>query len=66
MLNRSARNGYLCFGLGFFFSSIASFLDRFAGAAPVANFIGGALDGLSVVAFAVAIFVSIRALRRED
>jgi len=65
MVTKPANSSYLWFGLGFFSSSIASLLDRFAGVGQVANFVGGALDGLSVVAFGGAIFTSISALRRR-
>jgi len=64
MVAKPFRSGYLCFGLGLFFSSIASLLDRSAGAGRVGNLARGALDGLSVVALGVAIVTSVLPMRR--
>lgn len=64
MVTKPYRCGYLCFALGLLFSSIASLLDRFVGAGCAWDFAQGALDGLSVVAFGVAIVTSVPAMRR--
>ena len=66
MVTKPYRCGYLCCGLGLFFSSIASLLGRTAGAGRVENSVRGALDGMSVVAFGVAIVTSVLAMRREQ
>jgi hypothetical protein len=49
MVEKPYRYGYLCFGLGFFFSGIVSLRDRIAGAGPAGDFVRGALGGLSVL-----------------
>lgn len=56
MTRRVLRNGAIWLAAGFLCSSINSLLDRFAGAAPAANWARGFLDGLAAVAFAAAIY----------
>jgi hypothetical protein len=67
MPKKTVVDGYILFALGLLCSSIVSLLDHFAGVGQMANFARGALDGLSVVAFAAAIFVLVseRARRKE-
>ncbi len=67
MPEKAVVDGYVWFALGLLCSSIVSLLDHFAGAGRMANFARGVFDGLSIVAFAAAIFVLVsrRAGRRE-
>jgi hypothetical protein len=58
--NRTFINGLVVMGLGLLASSASSFLGRFAILGTATDFASGLFDGLSVVAFAVAIFVLVR------
>jgi hypothetical protein len=60
MGNRTFINGLVFLGVGLLASSVSSFLVHFAIFGTVTDFIRGFFDGLSVVAFCVAIFVLIR------
>jgi hypothetical protein len=58
--NRGFINGLVVLALGLLASSLSSFLDRFAILGTATDFATGLFDGLSVVAFVVAIFVLVR------
>jgi hypothetical protein len=60
MSNRTYLNGLVFLGAGLLASSVSSFLVHFAIFGNATDFIKGVFDGLSVVAFCVAIFVLIR------
>jgi len=59
-------NGLVFLVAGFLFSSLSSFFGHFAILGTTTGFVRGFLDGLSVVAFCVAIFVLVRARRRTQ
>jgi hypothetical protein len=60
MSNRTFINGLVFLGAGLLASSVSSFLAHFAVFGNATDFIRGVFDGLSVVAFCVAIFVLVR------
>lgn len=60
MVRRVFREGGVWFAGGLLCTSINSLLDRFAGAAPAADWARGFLDGLAVVAFGAAIYFLVR------
>jgi hypothetical protein len=60
MSNRTFINGLVFLGAGLLASSVSSFLTHFAIFGSTTDFARGLFDGLSVVAFCVAIFVLIR------
>jgi hypothetical protein len=60
MSNRTYLNGLVFLGAGLLASSVSSFLVHFAIFGNATDFIKVVFDGLSVVAFCVAIFVLIR------
>lgn len=53
-------NGLMVLVTGLFTSSISSFLEHFTILGAATDFFSGFFDGLSVVAFSVAIFIMIR------
>ena len=57
MSKKTIVDGYVWFALGLLCTSIVSLLDHFAGVGRLADFVRGALDGLSVVAFGAALFI---------
>lgn len=63
MDSRVLINGLVVLGLGLFASSLSSFLQHFALLGTATDFATGLFDGLSVVAFGVAIFVLVRSRR---
>jgi hypothetical protein len=64
MGNRTLVHGLVFLGAGFLASSVSSFLMDFAVFGTATDFARGLFDGLSVVAFCVAIFVLVRSRRR--
>jgi hypothetical protein len=60
MSNRAFINGLVVLGAGLLASSVSSFLEHFAIFGASTDFARGLFDGLSVVAFAVAIYVLVR------
>jgi len=60
MNNRNFFTGLAILAAGLFVSSISSFLEHFALFGTATDFARGLFDGLSVVAFAVTIFVLVR------
>ena len=63
MNNRTFINGLVFLGAGLLASSVSSFLVHFAIFGNASDFIRGVFDGLSVVAFCVAIFLLVRSRR---
>ena len=63
MDNKKLINGLAILGAGLLASSVSSFLEDFAIFGNANNFLRGFFDGLSVVAFCIAIFVLIRSKR---
>lgn len=63
MGNRMLVNGLVFLGAGLLASSVSSFLVHFAIFGSATDFARGLFDGLSVVAFCVAIFVLVRSRR---
>jgi hypothetical protein len=63
MGNRTLTNGLIMLAGGFLASSVSSFLEHFAVLGTATDFAIGLFDGLSVVAFCVAIFVLVRSAR---
>jgi len=61
--NRKFINGLAILGAGLLASSVSSFLEHFAIFGTGTGFTRGFFDGLSVVAFGVAIFVLVRSGR---
>jgi hypothetical protein len=59
MSNKMLTNGLLLIGAGLLASSLSSFLTHFAWGSM--EFVRGFLDGLSVVAFAGALYLLVRA-----
>jgi hypothetical protein len=66
MGNRALINGLAILGAGLLCSSASSFLERFAILGASTEFARGLFDGLSVVAFAVAIYVLSRGRGKEQ
>jgi hypothetical protein len=66
MDNRASINGWVVMGAGLFASSLSSFLEHFAILGAATDFARGLCDGLSVVAFAVAIFLLVRSRGTTD
>jgi len=60
MNNRVFLNGLIILGAGLLASSVSSFLGAFALFGTATDFVRGLFDGLSVVAFGVAIIVLVR------
>lgn len=60
MNNQEFINGLIVLVTGLFTSSISSFLEHFTVLGAAAFFFSGFFDGLSVVAYGVAIFLMIR------
>lgn len=60
MNNRTFVDGLIILGAGLFASSVSSFLGHFPLLGTVTTFAIGLFDGLSVVAFCVAIVVMVR------
>jgi hypothetical protein len=60
MTNRTLIDGLIILGAGLLASSASSFLEHFAILGTANGFARGLLDGLSVVAYCVAIFVLVR------
>jgi len=65
MGDRALINGLVVLGLGLFASSVSSLLEHFALLGTATDFGRGLFDGLSVVAFGVAIFVLVRSRRAK-
>lgn len=63
MDNRKVVNGLVILTTGLLASSLSSFLEHYAILGTATDFTRGLLDGLSVVAFCVAIFVLVRSRR---
>jgi hypothetical protein len=63
MDNKAFTNGLVALGIGLLASSVSSFLETFAIFGTTTEFARGLFDGLSVVAFCVAIFVLVRSRR---
>jgi hypothetical protein len=63
MGNTTSTNGLIILAAGFLASSVSSFLEHFALLGTATEFATGLFDGLSVVAFCVAIFVLVRGAR---
>jgi hypothetical protein len=63
MGSRTSANGLIILAGGFLASSVSSFLEHFAVLGTATHFAVGLFDGLSVVAFCVAIFVLVRSAR---
>jgi len=63
MSNRAVMNGLAVLGAGLLASSVSSFLEVFALFGTATDFVRGLFDGLSVVAFGVAIIVLVRGRR---
>jgi len=64
--NRGALSGWVVLVVGLLLRSLSSFLEHQAILGTATDTAGGFLDGLAVVAFAVAIFVLLRARRRAQ
>ena len=60
MNNRNFVTGLAVLAAGLFASSTSSFLEHFALPGTATDFTRGLFDGLSAVAFVVAIFVLVR------
>ncbi|MBU7030965.1 MAG: hypothetical protein HXS53_00410 [Theionarchaea archaeon] len=60
MTDKPLMNGLIVFGLGLLFKSLSSFIERFSLFGTSMDFILGFLDGVSVIAFGLAIFLLIR------
>jgi hypothetical protein len=60
MTNRTLVDGLIILGAGLLASSASSFLEHFAILGTATEYARGLLDGLSVVAYCVAIFVLVR------
>jgi hypothetical protein len=60
MGRRSLVDGWIVLGAGLLASSFSSFLEHVALSGDATSFTRGFFDGLSVVAFAVAIFLLLR------
>jgi hypothetical protein len=60
VVNRRIVHGLVVLGAGLFASSISSFLEHFAILGSATNLTRGFFDGLSVVAFGVAIYILAR------
>jgi hypothetical protein len=60
MSDRALSNGLLLLGVGLLACSLSTFLERLRVLGGATEFARGLFDGLSVVAFAVAICVLVR------
>ena len=60
MGSKTLVNGLVVLGVGLLASSVSSFLEHLAILGAATDFVRGLFDGLSVVAFCVAIFVLVR------
>ena len=60
MNNKTFINGFVVLGAGLLASSVSSFLEIFTLFGTATDFVRGVFDGLSVVAFGVAIFALVR------
>ena len=60
MGDRNFVNSMVALGAGLFASSISSFLEHFPVLGTATDFTRGLFDGLSTVAFGIAIFLLIR------
>ena len=60
MGDRNFVNSMVALGAGLFASSISSFLEHFPVLGTATDFTRGLFDGLSAVAFGIAIFLLIR------
>ena len=65
MDNKVLVNGLLILGMGLLASSVSSFLAHYAILGTATDFTRGIFDGLSVVAFGVAILVLVRSQRTK-
>jgi hypothetical protein len=63
MNNKTQIDGLIILGAGLLASSISSFLEHFAIFETATDFSRGLFDGLSIVAFCMAIFVLVRSRR---
>jgi hypothetical protein len=67
MPNRTLIRGLVVLAVGLLIGSLSSLLEHFGLLGTATDFVRGALDGLSVVAFAVAIWLLVRSSRvRQD
>jgi hypothetical protein len=66
MDNRSFVNGLAVLGAGLLASSLSAFLAHFAVLGSGTEFARGLFDGMSVVAFAVAIVLLVRSRRARS
>jgi hypothetical protein len=66
MMDRIMIDGLVILGTGLLTSSASSFLEHFVIFGTATDFARGFLDGLSVVAYVVAIFVLVRSRRRAE
>jgi hypothetical protein len=64
--SRDLVNGAVALAAGFLASSVSSFLGHIAILGTRSDFVEGFLDGLSAVAFAVAIFFLVRGRRLKQ
>jgi len=60
MNNKTFINGFVVLGAGLLASSVSSFLQTFTIFGTATDFVSGVFDGLSVVAFGVAIVILVR------
>jgi hypothetical protein len=60
MNNKAFISGFVVLGAGLLASSVSSFIETFTIFGTATDFVRGIFDGLSVVAFCVAIFVLVR------
>jgi hypothetical protein len=60
MTDKPFMNGLIVFGIGLLLSSLSSFIEHFSLFGTLKDFILGFLDGVSVIAFAVAIYLLVR------
>jgi hypothetical protein len=65
MDNKNFITGLVVLAAGLFASSISSILEHFVILGPANDFTRGLFDGLSAVAFSVAIFVLVRGNRTK-
>ena len=63
MANRALVNGFIVLAAGLLASSVSSFLAHFPVFGTATDFTRGLCDGLSVIAFAVGMFMVIRSRR---
>jgi len=63
MIGQGLRKGGTWYAGGLLCTGAHALLDRFAGAAPAANWARGFFDGLAAVAFGAAIYLLVRQAR---